>query len=236
MSWSVLNAMMARVRGFALVLAVLAASAIAAPAHLVTASGCDTLAPLVRGAGDAIQNDAYSGRDAGDGPAGAVRLPREGYSWGWLDPPADGLGGDREDWYSFPLAAAPDHVVMVEVNATPLYLSDYVLRLEDERRGAPDPATAWPDALRYRMEAWAPGATSATFVGKPNSKGGENVTFVALTSGLWHFRVTQDALAESPTGCERAADSLGVAGAPLPVADYGVYFGCSPFCKRAIIA
>lgn len=210
---------MATPRRAATTLAALALVALAAPIPAVLADdpACAAVAGGLRDAREAAQDDAFSGRDAGDVQDGAVPLRNESYSWGFLDV-ADHAHADRVDWYSFTLPYAREHYVMVEVYATLLTSEHYVPAYQYE----------------FHVDAFAPGATAPTHEGRLNGLGGEDLHFTPDVAGEWLFRVTRSPVAsvDAPCGPAAPAPAGPVVDAGKPVADYGVYVGCEPVCKN----
>lgn len=160
----------------------------------------------------ALQDDAGSGRDAGDCDALAVPLRHDGYHWGTLDPPLPQEGLDANDWYAihFERGQAVMASVAVNVNSTvPYMLLAHV---------------------PTRLEVWPPGAASA--VGATTSCAGA-VRFDS-SPGVWRLRVAASPLPGTGPCAPSAPD---YPPPPLEPAQarqsYGVYFGCNPHCYLA---
>lgn len=157
-----------------------------------------------------LQNDADLHRDASDdGAAPDLMHPTvaESYVWGWLDVAAARPGADLHDWLAVDLDGQGEHVMAGVV-------ANYSL------------ATYWPITL----EAYAPGATSPSAVTDSNSP---NVTLPGDIAGVWRFHLASPALADAGS-CAPGASPAPLPGAPASDAqrNYGVYFGCNPFCVK----
>ena len=88
----------------------LAAALVPAAAH-GWGGACPSGPPLAL-----VQNDAGSGRDAGDLLEEALPLPGEGYFWGSLDPPLQVGLQDQHDWYRLDVPAGARNIT-VEVKS-----------------------------------------------------------------------------------------------------------------------
>lgn len=177
------------------------ASVLPAPAHAALDAACGPLGAPTR----ALQDDADLGVDASDdGGAPTLVEPTqsETYYWAWLDVVVARPGTDADDWFAVDLdgAGGPAMVGL---------FSNY--------------STVMPYALE--LEAYAPGESAPAF--RTSSYDG-NHTFVNDQPGLWRFHISAPALAGED-------DCPATAGAPSPAPqdadrDYGLYFGCNPFC------
>ncbi len=203
---------------------------LAGPVAALPISPADALPPAcgaylaaATAAAAATQDDASSGRDAGNAPSGAVPLYAT-YSWGYVDPPLARDAGDSEDWYSY--ASLPEvSLVMAEVNATLV-----------TAQLPPHLAETYPDELRFLIEAWEPGAAAPSHVGVPNARGGANVTFETVGGTAWLFRVRYEHADVAAARACAGSDAQAVPDARIPRVvyesawNYGVYIGCHPFC------
>lgn len=170
------------------------------------AQGGDCSTPLV-------QNDARSGRDAGDDRGAAVELPFEDrYTASVAYPHGDAL--DHEDWFSATWTDEGTHRVMVNVT-TNAPSAAYAL---DRPIGAP----------YVELDAFAPGASSPTYEGTMSSDGSVHLDFTTDEPGTWHFRVSS-AQGPGAPGCQLGEQG----GTDAPLQSYRLYWGCHPHCVTA---
>lgn len=178
---------------------------------MLVLAGCTALAaaaPLCDGPSTRwLQNDAGSHRDAGDTPGDALPLWVEGYAWSFLDLPAPAGPVDRDDWYVVDVPAGEREVLFGIIIAQQALLPAEVPYL-------PAPS--------YYLDVYPPGGP---LTGMSSASG--NVSFASHGAGRWLAHAYVQPPAPTPP-CAGQAGSL--AELPQEAQDYGVYFGCKPFC------
>lgn len=185
----------------ALALALLLAMASMAQPGPAQASPCPAGSPTA-----VLQNDNDSGRDAGQGPSGAVAVQRDGLFWGSLDPPAQLGLNDIRDWF---VVDVPEGARDISVEVKSLGKALF-------------PTMGWP--LVYWLEVWR-GDVSVAFRGSWEppvsfaSPGGERLFLeVYIVPLAW----------EEPCSPADAAPGLGAL--PAQPQLYRVRFECQPAC------
>ncbi|HEV8361393.1 MAG TPA: hypothetical protein VGR28_13165 [Candidatus Thermoplasmatota archaeon] len=189
----------------------LAALAIAASVALpmgIAGVACPAADPL-----KLVQNDAGSGRDAGDTPAGAVPVGADGWQWGFVEGPAPALESgleDLHDWFYADVPPGPHDVttrVVAQVNHDFFNDANQVVLLfwlEVFHEGEASPF--------YEAAVWYPPFTFQA--------DGERV--------LLHVYFVPLLIQPLCQGQE-----AGPAVAPLPpeAQTYGAFFACAPLCN-----
>lgn len=186
-------------------LLLLGVSVFAAPV-LVEAAPCPVAGPT-----KFVQNDAGSGRDAGDARDDAVSVGADGWQWGFVDGPSyEGGFQDISDWFSADIPPGPhDVTVRLAPLVNHLLFEDgdvvpYYVWLEVYRDGA---ASTFYDAA-----IWDPPFTFQA--------DGERI--------LLHVYI--GSVLNEPL-CEAAPAPAAVAPLPPEAQTYGTLFACSPACK-----
>ncbi len=178
------------------------------------------IAGIVAGVGPAVgqasacgpaiaQDDAGSGRDAGDAAEDAVHLVVEDTYHASLVYP-QGSPADTNDWFSASWDPVEDRRVMVNVSMwVPAPTYDMLPR----------------PAPHLDLAAYAPGAEEPTHVGEMGDDGVVRLDFHTDEGGTWLFHVSTAGLPAEGV-CHASAAGLGSA----PVDTYSFYWGCHPHC------
>lgn len=169
-------------------------------------SGASTHCPASVG-----QDDAESGRDAGDQRWGAVELTEERRYPAAIGYPT-AVPADLDDWYRVSWADPTPRRVMVDV-----------------RTWRPPTAYGFVDGLaesHLELAAYAPGDSTPTHTATGDVGQAPSLAFDTAEPGTWHFRVS---VRDAPqTGVCSPADTA--ASDQRASENYGFYIGCHPHC------
>lgn len=177
------------------------------------------------------QDDADSGRDAGDVAEDALLLPREDAFGAFLGPRPAEMLDDRHDWFSIDLAPGIDSAMF---RVRPLYLATGELAFRNA------PTSAALNAFTYhllplRLEAWPPDGGPGPIAASPDPSGGADLELEGPAAGSWRLHVWVDAVVPPVLPCLGPLEPvpLSAPDAPSLLRDYTVYVGCNPFCMAA---